>query len=241
MHKPLKRSKSIGGEITGGGRFGDYFEGGWGGSGFRGDRAKVKTSGFVKAAGIASNNGGLKMVGSMSLGKKNGRAIAPQNSQPRSGQTSVATSYLLWLVCLFGVSGVHRFYNGKVGTGFLWLITWGWFGFGQFIDLVLIPEMVDEHNLKRRALLSGYYPGVGTTQAVAAMPKAELTEGEIMKQLVQAASQYGGKLSVTQGVMATGLDFDKVEAVLSQMLKSGYVSIGNDPNSGVVLYDFHEI
>ncbi|MEM6503703.1 MAG: TM2 domain-containing protein [Cyanobacteria bacterium P01_C01_bin.89] len=169
------------------------------------------------------------------------RAIATKNPKPVSGQTSVGTSYLLWLVCLFGVSGVHRFYNGKVGTGILWLITWGWFGFGQFIDLFLIPEMVDEHNLKRRSLLSGYYPGVGNTQPVAAVPKAEPTNGEMMMQLVQAANKYGGKLSVTQGVMATGLEFDKVEEVLSQMLKSGYVSIGNDPNSGVVIYDFHEL
>ena len=120
-------------------------------------------------------------------------------------------------------------------------ISWGWFGFGQFIDLFLIPEMVDEHNLKRRSLLSGYYPGVGNTQPVAAVPKAEPTNGEMMMQLVQAANKYGGKLSVTQGVMATGLEFDKVEEVLSQMLKSGYVSIGNDPNSGVVIYDFHEL
>ena len=181
----------------------------------------------------------------MMVGKMDRKAIARnrtnQGMAPVPGRTNVGTSYLLWLGCLFGVSGLHRFYNRKIGTGILWLITWGWFGFGQFIDLFLIPEMVDEHNLKRRALLSGYYPGVAGDQAIAAMPKAEPTNGEIMMQLVKAASQHGGTLSVTQGVMATGLEFDKVEEVLTDMMRSGYVSVGNNPTSGVVVYDFHEL
>ncbi|MEM9770248.1 MAG: NINE protein [Cyanobacteria bacterium P01_D01_bin.73] len=179
------------------------------------------------------------MVGN---GQMKRRAIASKKgNQPVPGRTDVATTYVLWLACLFGVSGLHRFYNRKIGTGLLWLFTWGLFGFGQFIDLFLIPEMVDENNLKRRALLSGYYPGAGAPQAIAAEPKAEPTNGEIMMRLVKAASKYGGKLSVTQGVMATGLEFDKVEEVLAQMLKSGYVSIGNDSRTGVVVYDFHEL
>ncbi|MBW4489339.1 MAG: hypothetical protein KME12_16235 [Trichocoleus desertorum ATA4-8-CV12] len=30
----------------------------------------------------------------------------------------VGTSYLLWLGCLFGISGLHRLYNGKIATKF---------------------------------------------------------------------------------------------------------------------------
>ncbi len=157
------------------------------------------------------------------------------------GSTNTGTSYLLWLGCLVGVSGMHRFYNRKIGTGLLWLCTWGFFGFGQFIDLFLIPEMVDEHNLKRRSLLSGYYPGVAGSMPAVSQPEREPTQQEIMVRLVKAASGRGGQLSVTQGVMDTGLNFETVEAALTEMLRSDYVSIRNDPNSGVVLYDFHEI
>lgn len=54
-------------------------------------------------------------------------------------------AYLLWLPCLFGVAGLHRFYVGRWASGLLWLFTFGLCGIGQVVDLVFIPRMVDDH------------------------------------------------------------------------------------------------
>lgn len=43
------------------------------------------------------------------------------------------------LLCLFlGELGVHRFYEGKIGTGLLYLFTLGLCGVGVIIDLIIL-------------------------------------------------------------------------------------------------------
>ncbi|KAA0215024.1 MAG: TM2 domain-containing protein [Leptolyngbya sp. PLA3] len=59
-----------------------------------------------------------------------------------------AIGYLLWLCCLLGLCGLHRFYMGKWITGLLWFFTLGLLGIGQLIDLILIPSMAAGRNWK---------------------------------------------------------------------------------------------
>lgn len=61
-------------------------------------------------------------------------------------------AYLLWCFCLFGICGAHRFYIGEIGWGVIYLITFGFCGIGQFIDLFTIPGMVRKRNLVDRSL-----------------------------------------------------------------------------------------
>jgi TM2 domain-containing membrane protein YozV len=160
---------------------------------------------------------------------------------------NVGTAYVLWLGCLLQLHGLHRLYNGKIFTGLLWMFSFGLFGVGQFIDLLLIPNMVDEHNTKLREQ-QGLLPA-GASQVQPVVEQVVLQEvpvrypdsNPLIVQLLRAAETRGGRLSVTQGVMETGANFADVEATLKGLLRTGYVDITNDPETGVVLYDFKEM
>ena len=107
--------------------------------------------------------------------------------------------------------------------------------------------MVDEAEAKLR-LKAGVSPlGIPvdipvTTSQVYRPGKKDIKDTKPLSiQLLKAAEKNDGKISVTKGVLATEASFEEVEETLKDMLKSGYVSIGNDPNTGAVTYHFHEL
>lgn len=163
---------------------------------------------------------------------------------------NVGTAYVLWLGCLLQLHGLQRLYNGKIFTGLLWLFTFGLMGFGQLFDLILIPGMVEEHNAKLRAR-QGLLPG-GAAQSQPAIHRlmthefaptaiAHPTPHQLTIKLLKAAHIRGGKLSVTQGVLDTEASFAEVEATLQELAKTGYVHVYNDPETGIVTYEFREL
>lgn len=170
------------------------------------------------------------------------------------GPNNKGIAFALWIACIFGFCGIHRFYLGRWGSGLLWLCTFGLFGVGQFIDLLRLPAMVREENMKyaafralaeRRRLgpMQQQHPVLPPgQQALPALPPAEPNTPEAFRRkLLEAAARYGGTLTVPQGVMATGKTFDEVEAELDSMTQSGHVGIDNDERTGAVIYTFGEL
>lgn len=163
---------------------------------------------------------------------------------------SKGISFLLWLACFMGFAGIHRFYLGRPVSGFLYLITFGIFGFGQFIDLFLLPGMVNEENQRqaalralaeKQALRGSSYPALPPAGGMPAPTPRPAMPEDIRVKLLNAAAKNNGMLSVTQGVMATGKTFEEVEEMLDSMVHSGYVDVTNDPDSGVVVYNFGQL
>lgn len=47
--------------------------------------------------------------------------------------------WVAFLLCFFlGVLGIHKFYEGKVGMGILYLFTFGLLGIGWVIDCIVL-------------------------------------------------------------------------------------------------------
>ncbi len=78
------------------------------------------------------------------LGQKSKRI----KSQPIAVKT-LTTAYLLWILSLGGILGLHRYYLGRWISGTIWICTGGLLLIGAFADLLLLPGMVKEENMCR--------------------------------------------------------------------------------------------
>lgn len=61
-------------------------------------------------------------------------------------QKDTLVAYILWF--FLGFFGAHRFYLNHIGVGIIYLFTFGLFGFGWFLDLFLIPDLVRRQNMR---------------------------------------------------------------------------------------------
>ena len=156
-------------------------------------------------------------------------------------QDRLLVSYLLCGAGFFGIGGLHRLYNGKIGTGLLWLCTGGLFYIGQVVDLLIIPNMVDEYEQKLRLKAGVSSAGIPMNERIFISQVHQPNGKPLIVKLIEAAEANGGSLTVTQGVKATGASLVEVETMLKEMLQSNHVTIGNNPISGVVTYYFDEL
>ena len=167
----------------------------------------------------------------------------PEVRQPADeAPYSAGLGYGLWCACLVGACGIHRFYLGKIGTGVLWLLTGGLLGVGQIIDLVRMKKLIRDANIRdghvphpRQLALARAQAGAGDKSSKLSRPQS------VRQQLLKAAMDNGGELTVTQAVLATDRTFDEVEKVLNKMSDKGYVDVDNAPGTGVVVYRFPEL
>ncbi len=149
--------------------------------------------------------------------------------------------------------------------GLLYVCTLGGFFIGWIGDFFTLPRQVQVANFflqhqsesptsaLRREIenLKGYLYTLLQGNTNTATPtwrtslqeriKPQRTDDELMLKLLRAAQKHQGRLSVTQGVLETGVPFAEVERVLQHMVKSSYVYMDNDPATGVIVYVFKEL
>ncbi len=161
---------------------------------------------------------------------------------------STGAGYGLWCAGLFGACGIHRFYMGKVGTGFLWLFTIGLLGVGQIVDLFRMKTLVRNANYREGRLqfpqqaIPPQQVTVTPAQIGPGKPKRERSRpASLRQQLLRAAMDNGGEITVSQGVLTTDKSFEEVEKILNAMADKGYVDVDNAPGTGVIVYRFPEL
>jgi hypothetical protein len=175
---------------------------------------------------------------------------------------SLLLAYLLWL--FGGFFGLHKFYLGRPFMGLLYFFTWGLLGIGWVIDFFTLPRQVQLANLLQQNQLEPFSstlqrefravkdnlhdllesPQAGQAskrQPLQRMVKSRISDDDLMMGLLRAAHKHRGRLSVTAGVMETGLPFAEVERMLRRMTDTGYVYVDNDLETGVLIYVFKEI
>lgn len=80
---------------------------------------------------------GAKFCTSCGAPQDSGTTINGRKYEDCSPKSRGLALILACLGCLI-ISGIHRFYVGKIGTGILWLLTGGLFGIGTIIDIIMI-------------------------------------------------------------------------------------------------------
>jgi hypothetical protein len=150
---------------------------------------------------------------------------------------STGTAYLLWLLSLVGVSGVHRLYLGKVGTGIIWILTGGLFGIGAIYDLLTLPSQVREANLQR------YYRSALNGPQAAALPQRERgplpPRESIERVILRCARKNSGYVTAAEVALEGDVSIGDAKTALEKLAAKGYSEMRIRTN-GVVVYVFAE-
>jgi len=151
---------------------------------------------------------------------------------------STGIAYLLWLISGFGALGFHRFYLGKIGTGFLYIMTGGLFGIGSIYDLITLPLQVNEANLRlgwRNAL---YDRPVRTVNG----PKTGEREHKISLEsvILRTAKRNDGIATPSEVALEGERSLDEAKKALDKLVEKGYAELRVSRKNGGLVYFFSD-
>lgn len=168
----------------------------------------------------------------------------PQIPVGQAKQTGIA--YLCWCLCLVGVCGGQRFYVGKTGTGVLYLLTFGFCGIAQLIDLFTTADMVHAYNLSRGYVPGAYANPLSQQQIVVNIGeniKSSLTDSDKTstqphinhsdEHKILSACADGG-LSIAKIAIKTGISSTVIREMLIEMEREQLVRAEVSDNGSVI-------
>lgn len=152
---------------------------------------------------------------------------------------NTAIAYFLWVIGGFGALGFHRFYLGKVPTGFLWLFTGGMAYVGAIYDFFTLPGQVREANIR-----AGYRAALNmdprARNGLGAGEQSWSREKESIEKVILRTAKKNSGL-VTPGEIAIESDYtaDDARTALEKLAAKGFCEMRVRP-SGVIVFRFPE-
>ena len=150
---------------------------------------------------------------------------------------SLPVAYLLWLISGAGALGLHRFYLGKAGSGFVWLFTAGLGGVGCIYDFFTLPRQVREANIRAQVEVGmAFRHGIesGRPEKDAPAPKARPE-----RVILSLARKNRGTVTPGEAAIEADITVDEARRELDRLASSGTAEL-RVRTSGVVEYYFPE-
>jgi len=141
---------------------------------------------------------------------------------------SVGLSYFLWLISGCGALGFHRFYLGKVPTGFLWFFTGGLGMVGSIYDFFTLPNQVREANY-RRAIWDG-----SINKNAGSSSWRNINDGEahivrekesVERAILRLAKTNKGLLTASELALSANIPVEDAKKDLEAMVSKGFAEL----------------
>ena len=141
-------------------------------------------------------------------------------------------AYLLWWISGCGWMGFHRFYLGKIGTGLLWMFTFGLCGIGSIYDLITLSKQVREANLQKAILDNASRPD-NYNQLVNKKEKIEYV-------VLKIAKSNKGIITASELALAAKAPLEEAKKTLNNMVSKGYAEL-RVRQSGSIVYTIPDL
>ncbi|MBT3272990.1 MAG: hypothetical protein HN368_07540 [Spirochaetales bacterium] len=135
-------------------------------------------------------------------------------------------------------SGLLRFYLKKNGTGVLYTLTAGFCFIGNILDIVQIPQLVKQANmkLKRREMLFLDDLDDGRVREV----EYKASEVSIEKQILRSAKNNQGYTTPSEVALESNVSIEDARHALDYLVSKGFAEIMVS-KSGTIVYHFPDI
>ena len=148
---------------------------------------------------------------------------------------SFRIAYLLFF--LFGWTGAHRFYLGKIRSGFLYMFTGGLFFFGLVHDFFTLPRQVREANI-RKAIYNRNDPNFDENGRWRYVNDGEThikREKESLERIIlREAKENKGIITPSGVALAGNISINEAKKYLDTLVSKGFAELRVRKSGGIV-------